>query len=312
MCSGSALSCRTWRFERLSRHQAEALGNRGAPTGRRANAKKHTRDTQFRASLYSRRPDGIYGDACKQRKRSRALSSSRGYGIARPLKYASSALFYLGRRAEAKQLAEEALPLARALEGRKRHHLAYLLRVMAYLTDDVTSSRRFIAEAIQIERALGELLNVAYALADLGKCEFAAGNAQPALQRATEALDTTRPFSYAPSRIVALNDMSAYLISLARYDEAKQRAREALELARERSLDIHVAYAPDHLAAIVALRTQNATEGATHERAAQFRVSPTLGLKLLPLGARTRCNRSTTRSLRRCTTSLAPKTSGAS
>jgi tetratricopeptide (TPR) repeat protein len=65
-----------------------------------------------------------------------------------------------------------------------------------------------------------------------------------------------------------------YLIALGRYDEAEERACEALALAREQQQDVLVAWTLQHLGAIAALRPQVSTESATN---AYGRAAPILG-----------------------------------
>jgi hypothetical protein len=52
----------------------------------------------------------------------------------------------------------------------------------------------------------------------------------------------------------ALLNVAAYLVALARYDEAQSHTREALTLARGQQLAVAVLWALQHLAAIGALR----------------------------------------------------------
>jgi hypothetical protein len=67
-------------------------------------------------------------------------------------------------------------------------------------------------------------------------------------------------------------EMAKYLVDLARYDEAEQRARETLSFARERHEDVLAAFALLHLAAIVLLRPLGETERAADVRSQAARI----------------------------------------
>jgi len=197
------------------------------------------------------------------------------YGTARALGYASYALFCLGRGTEAAALLGEALPIARALEGFDRQVLAYNLRIRALATkNDIVSARRDIAEAMQIYEMLKDPVGANFALADLARCEFAEGGAELALAQAGNALAAALEIPHALSQAYALNDMSLYLLSLERYDEAQQRAREGLALAREHHFDVQATCALEHMAEIAALRPRGE---AKNPAAARTKTAQLLG-----------------------------------
>jgi predicted ATPase/transcriptional regulator with XRE-family HTH domain len=176
--------------------------------------------------------------------------------IARSLAFAAHASFYLGRNTEAQLQIDEAVAVARTLQGGFRLALAYALRVAARDGGaDAETVRRLFAEAFEIYEQFGERTNIVYTLLDLAACEFRTGNAQLALYNAEEALtgavDLQRTGHAA---CFALNDMSLYLFAVGRYDEAIARSREALRLAREPQWDVLVACALENLAAVAVLR----------------------------------------------------------
>jgi predicted ATPase/transcriptional regulator with XRE-family HTH domain len=182
-------------------------------------------------------------------------------GIAQSQAFVSRALLCLGRRAEAQALLDEALPGARGLAGRDRLALAMILRLIALATEgDAIAARPYIAEAIQIIESLGEKALAAAALIDLSVCEFDAGNLEQALRHVSEALAAARICERPDVTCLALDMMSVYLIGLARYEEAKKSAREALDIACEYDLDVYAADALEHLAAVATLRSEIATE----------------------------------------------------
>ncbi len=171
-------------------------------------------------------------------------------GTARAQARAAHALASLGRVVEAKSRLQEALVSARGLDNRQL--AAYVLRCLGYassIAGDVVVARGYVGEALQIYEASGATLTAALTVFDLSEHEFRAGNAVLGVQLATDALVRLRAFS-AIHRVPVLSNLSGYLISLHRYDEAEAYAREALDLAREQHRDIFAAWALAHLAAI--------------------------------------------------------------
>jgi predicted ATPase/transcriptional regulator with XRE-family HTH domain len=209
------------------------------------------------------------GSVCKHlMEYTTALSSSRdalmqyrtlgdAAGMARAQMDAGHALLYLGRRAEAKALLQENLTLAR--EAGAQGALAGTLFSLALtIENDILTVRDYFAEGWQICESIGLNDLAVGTLVDLSECEFCAGNAQLALEYASEALasDTlaTRPLKRPIWNCLALTDSSLYLTSLSRYDEAKTCAREALGLAQEYMMGIYGARALERLAAVAILR----------------------------------------------------------
>ena len=179
-------------------------------------------------------------------------------GVARAQGTLGHALLYLGRRAEAAEVIGEALGITRGLGKRGRFSFACLLRLLALAsTNDAPAFRAYIAEAIQIHRALGHESSLALALADLSECEFCAGNPGVAFKHAADSLAAVPPGN-GFAKCVALFGMSVYLTALARYDEASKCTTEALDLAREYELELFVASTLEQLAAISVLRLEPA------------------------------------------------------
>jgi predicted ATPase/transcriptional regulator with XRE-family HTH domain len=182
-------------------------------------------------------------------------------GIALAQSREAQALLNLGRIAEGILVLQEALPLARTIGN--RWLVGYMLRLLgdASVSDgDIAAARGYIMEALQSYEAAGAKLSIAWATAGGGRVEFRAGNVELALRHATDALAMFRRFGSARAVVMTLNSMAMYLISLARYDEAERKAREALGLACEHNLDILAVIALQHLAAIGALRQRESPE----------------------------------------------------
>ena len=206
-------------------------------------------------------------------------------GIARSQSLAGHALLYLGRLAEAETRLQEALLIIRQLGHRRL--LAYILRCLGMangLAGDPVGARGHMREALLIYQSLGADLEAANALFDLSEVEFRAGNAVLALQYAKEALVAFGTFDYARTAGMLVN-VAVYLFSLARYDEAKERAVEALELALERQLAAIAAWGLQCLAAIATLRPDSCADrqALTHAKAA--RVFGFVNARLLALGS---------------------------
>jgi predicted ATPase/DNA-binding XRE family transcriptional regulator len=180
-------------------------------------------------------------------------------GVARAQSRAGHALIYLKRRAEATTLLHEALAAARDL--RNQRVTAFVLRCLGLASaqeEDFATARGYVTEAVEIFEALGARLSAAAAMDDLGEYAFFSGNPELAVVSAERMVATARAGSAgARSIATALTGLTVYLSALARYDEAEQRAREALELALEYQLEVVAAHALQHLAAIAASRPRS-------------------------------------------------------
>lgn len=193
-------------------------------------------------------------------------------GVARAQSLKGNALACLGRTQEAKTLLLGALAEARRLGNRRlvTYALRWLGLACAYGAD-ADGARRYVAEALPIYEAMGAKLHYARAVDDLSWYEFRTGNAELAIAHANDALTALRGFN--DTRLVAnvLWNMSAYLVSIDRFDEAEERAREALNLAREHQIDVVVTHLLQHLTAIAVLRPREPAEEhhGVYERAAR-------------------------------------------
>ena len=107
---------------------------------------------------------------------------------------------------------------------------------------------------------------------EIPQVEFYAGNAELALRLALDALPAVRAFNEMPSLADTLNNLSAYLISLSRFDEAEAYARELLVVSSEALFPTRVARALDKLAVLAAVRGPGALEShpESYERAARL------------------------------------------
>lgn len=226
--------------------------------------------TQASIAADSRQYEAQMASARKALSGYRALHDSRRIVLA--AYFAAVALTFYDRPAEAKELLEEALPLARKA---KSQDLADILRALAmtgYLNAEPDSGREYLAEALRISEALGNPLGVFHELEELAECEFCAGNPELALKYAKDALATLRGLPAARARsTMTLCNISRYLVELARFDEAEEHSRESLAIALESQQDILVAWNLENLAAITGLRHRAAPNGlsTTYARAAR-------------------------------------------
>jgi predicted ATPase/transcriptional regulator with XRE-family HTH domain len=207
-------------------------------------------------------------------------------GVARTQDLAGQALVSLGRVVEAKALLEQALASARALGNRRL--IACVLRNLGYASSvegDCDTARDYVAEAVPIYQALGAVLGAALAREDLGECEFRGGNAALAFQLASDALATFRAVNNQRFVASVLSSLAMYLIALGRYDDAEERASEALTLAREQQQDVLVAWTLQHLGAIAALRAQVSREGALKAYAQAARILGFVDARLQAIGS---------------------------
>jgi predicted ATPase len=179
-------------------------------------------------------------------------------GTARSQAALGNVLVRLGRPAEAEPLLQEALAVARA-HGRDAFG-AKILNLIAEaraLRGDFAEARAASAQALSTCRALGKGRSVVVTLTTRAELEFRAGAPEAALQFATEALQVCSEQEDRESVESAIHaNMAAYLVTSARYDEARAHAREALGISRRVHFPLHAAWALQHLAAIAVLRPQ--------------------------------------------------------
>ena len=188
-------------------------------------------------------------------------------GIVRAEYIMAWALAGLGNSAEAVELLREAAAEARRLGARKP--LARLLGGLAWASSesgDHAAARTYLAESIALFASIGAELSVALQTYDLSELECGAGNSELAVQLAMDALASFREFNDRRLISVALSGISIYLVSLARFDEARERAREALDVALELQLPVYTAYAMERLAVVATVRPQRAADSGPEKR----------------------------------------------
>ena len=184
------------------------------------------------------------------------------HGMAKSRAQAARALVRLGRSTEAEPLLLDALTQFRQLSYRRR--IGYALRVMSMVDTvkgDFSAARSHMAEAVTLYKAVGAQNLVAISLAtDLPEVEFYAGNAELAVRQALDALPALRAFNEVSVVVDTLNNVSAYLISLSRFEEAETYARESLLVSSEMHCSAKAARAIEKLAVLAAVRRRGVLE----------------------------------------------------
>jgi predicted ATPase len=170
-------------------------------------------------------------------------------------------LVLLGRVSEGEAILLELLEPARARGTRSL--IGYVLDSIALarsLNGDIVGARRHYADALAVFEALGAERSTAAVMHDLAQAEFRAGNSEGALHLESDALVAFRKLSHThfvsyalANMVAALESMTAILITLARYEDARAHALEALDLSRELQLSVFTARTLQHLAAIALL-----------------------------------------------------------
>lgn len=197
-----------------------------------------------------------FAAAVEHVERALAIGRATGQGDLFPSLYPvlSSALGRLGRIAEAIEVADNALELARLLDN--KHQIAWGLvnrGNIALAAGDVELALANSDEAMQLAKDLdGELISVASAYA-FGRALFASGDGAAAaelLERATGGPSLTRqPLT---SRVPSLQILARCYLSVGRAAEAKRAASAAAGLAQQIGLPLAIAYS-DVTTAYVAL-----------------------------------------------------------
>jgi predicted ATPase/DNA-binding XRE family transcriptional regulator len=178
-----------------------------------------------------------------------------------------NALLTLGRVTEAIAILTEALMAERKFGS--PGDTAQVLRNLASACSqrgDFTAAHGYYAEAVSLLEAADEKGNLAYTKLDLAELALAEGNPELALRHGTEMLAVAGDVDLNHRCVIyALTSMSTSLITLGRYNEGEDRARQAVGLAREQQFEVLAAYALQNLAMAAALRGQSDARIAPRE-----------------------------------------------
>ena len=214
--------------------------------------------------------------AAAERALLRYRDSGDTLGRAQAQCLAGRSLALLGRNAEAEPLLRKALETARTLGDCRL--TASVLQVIGWTrseTGDYAGARAYLAEALALATALGADFSAASLAASLAENEFNAGDPETALRLTADVLANLRALNsppIMPGIAAVFANMATFLVALGRYDEARTRALEALELARDLGHAALVALSLRHLAMAAMLRPQPQAQDMSKKYAATARL----------------------------------------
>jgi len=176
-------------------------------------------------------------------------------GIAEAKLFSGQAHIMLGAIASGEAQLLQALEAAQSLGKRKLVVLALqCLGTARSFAGDLAGARQCYREALEAARTVGAERSAATIALNLAELEFRDEAVATALRLIEEALTVFRAFGDTHLAAHARYNMSAYLIALHRYDEARTAARDALTAARDMQWPTGFTLTLQHLAAIAALR----------------------------------------------------------
>jgi predicted ATPase/DNA-binding XRE family transcriptional regulator len=160
---------------------------------------------------------------------------------------------------EAERLLGAALAVAKA--GNARRLVAMATRYLGLargFAGDIDAARQLIGSAVAMYKADGATSGGdAIQGINLAEFEFRVGNADVAFRLASESVATFREYNLAFGLCGVLSNLSAYAIALERFDDARDYAREAIDLAMHGSFDVHFAWCVQHLGSAAALQRRD-------------------------------------------------------
>ena len=170
-----------------------------------------------------------------------------------------AALLHRRRLDEGEALERTALAEARAAQiERLIAPATHNLGMARYFAGDFASSRTLFGEALTLYRKAGSDRMAGQATQMLAEAEFLAGNTAAAVELCDDIVELLGASGIWREVGVIRSNCSAYLVALARFEEARSCAREALVVTRELGFTVTVLYALQHLAAVAALRAGEA------------------------------------------------------
>jgi len=119
----------------------------------------------------------------------------------------------------------------------------------------------------------------------MAEVEFATGDAVEALRRESAALSAHLALRNRRSAALDLCNMTAYLIALDRFDEARSCGLQALKAARDVASKVIIAFSLQHLAATAALRLEDDPSRLVSQRERAARLWGFVDARLEVLGA---------------------------
>lgn len=194
--------------------------------------------------------------AAAERALTRYKTLNDALGVAKARRQAGRSLVILGRIAEGEELLRDALEaFRRAGDAASIGAALDNLGIARGADNDISGARTFFAEALAVFKSIGADRLAVAVENNLAESEFHAGNPLESLRLANDALALSGPSSVAHRRALLLSNVAAYLIALSRYDEARERAREALAMARSLNYAAVMLWAMQRLANISMARS---------------------------------------------------------
>ncbi len=195
-------------------------------------------------------------------------------GRAEALSFHGTALGRAGRLDEAVALFKEALAAARATRAPRL--IGWVLNMVAYwfgVAGDSAGARELFDEADIVLRPCGDPWQLARLELHRAECLFSEGDLEGALAGVREAAAIFRERNADSGLCISVLNAAAYLLALARLDEAWSSAREGLELSLRLDSSMSAAWAIEHLAQVAAetgdpvraARLLGFTDAAYHE-----------------------------------------------
>jgi predicted ATPase/DNA-binding XRE family transcriptional regulator len=166
-----------------------------------------------------------------------------------------SALAATGKGSKGEAMLQKALDAAERLDNRRLQALVLSdLGTAHSRRGDVNGARRFYAEALARYVSLGLERPAASIAGHLAEVEFEAGDPAAALHQAEEARAGHAATRNRRSEAADLSNITAYLIALDCFDDARVYAARALQAARDVSSPVLTAFILQHVAAISAVQ----------------------------------------------------------
>ncbi len=185
-------------------------------------------------------------------KAARLLSAVDQVGHVEALFFEGVALARTGRHVESVGVFKKALAAARATRIPRLIARVLSMASIVFTGDDRARARPFVDDAVALLRACDDRQRLAVVQLNRAELFFAEGDVAGALASAREAEPIFRECGAGMNLSSALQNAAAYLLALARFDEAWAAARESLELALRADVADYFANAIGHLAHVAA------------------------------------------------------------
>jgi predicted ATPase len=196
------------------------------------------------------------------------LSDRQGEALANM--FAGAALGMQGEIVEGTSLLKTSLQEFRA--SRSRRNIAGALNYLGIcqlISDNVAASRPFFYEALDLYKSIGAARPAAHVASYLAEAAFQDGDPADAARLVREALSAERILNDPDDAAFVLCNLAAYLVALDSWNDARDSAQEALQLALDREIPAATVWALHHLVAIAALRAGD-DEAQDRRRAARL------------------------------------------